>query len=120
MYVDILQNFTKDKNLTSTTDIQAINNSINNLLFIRQGERVGLPKFGFSIESLLFEEISDFMADNIEDTVFNILKFNETRIDNLVVSAIPKYDENAYYIKIVYSIKPENVLGEYITTLKRI
>lgn len=120
MYVDILQNFNKDKNMLSTNDVQSINNSINNLLFIKRGERVGLPNLGIGLDTFLFEEISPFLASVIEDIIFDVVRFYETRIDELKITCTPDADNNRYNIRIEYTIAPENISGEYITTLKRI
>ena len=120
MYVDILQNFTKDKNMVNTTDVQAINNSINNLLFIKQGERVGIPQFGVGLERYLFEDVSDFLASIIEELIFDVLRFYETRIDQLSVKCTPDPDNNLYTIKISYTVLPGNITGDYMTVIKRI
>jgi len=60
--------------LSYTTEEQAISN-LKNLLLTRKGERPFQPLFGSDIYSLLFEQISENINNELEDSLRNDIKF---------------------------------------------
>lgn len=60
--------------LSYTTEEQAISN-LKNLLLTRKGERPFQPLFGSDIYSLLFEQISENVNTELEDSLREDIKF---------------------------------------------
>ena len=75
------------KDLHKDKDIEAVKNSILNVLTTKKMERRMLPEFGASLEKLLFEPIDDVTAKRIGEAMIQELKFWEPRINvnNLLV-----------------------------------
>jgi uncharacterized protein len=60
--------------LSYTTEEQAISN-LKNLLLTRKGERPFQPLFGSDIYSLLFEQLSENINSELEDSLRDDIKF---------------------------------------------
>ena len=94
--------FTKqsDGDVQRDTDVQAILNSLSNILLTIQGERRMLPTFASNITYLLFEPI----AENIIDAI----KVWEDRIDVTGFDIEPLYDQNSYRCRINFTVVGSN------------
>jgi len=60
--------------LSYTTEEQAISN-LKNLILTRKGERPFQPLFGSDVYSLLFEQISETLSSDLEDSLRTDIKF---------------------------------------------
>lgn len=60
--------------LSYTTEEQAISN-LKNLLLTRKGERPFQPTFGTDIYSLLFEQISEQLSSDLEESLRNDIQY---------------------------------------------
>ena len=60
--------------LSYTTEEQAISN-LKNLILTRKGERPFQPQFGSDVYSLLFEQISETLSSDLEDSLSADIKF---------------------------------------------
>lgn len=98
-----------EKKITGTlvTDIQAIYQSIYNILNTIPGERLFLPEFGANLEGLLFELINDLTAFSILNEITNAINRWEPRvsIDYSQSSVIPVPAEFKYDAVIAFRIK---------------
>lgn len=120
MYSDLNQTFTKDKNLLTSDSYQAINNSINNILFTARGERVGDPEFGSNLIEFLFEPVDYYVSYLIADRILDNIEFYEPRIfiDEILIS--PEPDNNTYNVNIKYTIIKTNTEYTYVNVLRRL
>lgn len=91
--------------LTKSVDVDAVRNSVKNILLTRKMERRMVPLFGASIEKLLFEPIDDLTAKKLGGAIIDELAYWEPRV---VVTGINitgdeelmRYDVNVeYYIQ---------------------
>lgn len=108
IYSDIDGRYLKNKqtsDLTKSIDVDAVRNSVKNILLTRKMERRMVPLFGASIEKLLFEPIDDLTAKKLGGAIIDELAYWEPRV---VVTGINitgdeelmRYDVNVeYYIQ---------------------
>jgi phage baseplate assembly protein W len=81
-------------------EIEAIKNSINNIIKTRRGEKPFNPKFGCDLQSYLFEPIDGITKASIRDEINYSIVVHEPRVSvqEITVEGFP--DRNAYEITI--------------------
>jgi phage baseplate assembly protein W len=85
-----------------SSDIDAIKNSVKNIVLTEIGSRPFNPEFGTQVKSLLFENIDAITQRQITIEIENgILKF-EPRISNFNVKTTANGDNNSYDIRITF------------------
>jgi phage baseplate assembly protein W len=106
-YSDYDGNFTKqaDGDVQRDEDVDAIFNSISNIVLTTQGERRMLPTFASKIKSLLFEPIDEVSARTIAESLLDAIRIWENRIDITGFDIEPRYDENLYRCRLKYTIE---------------
>jgi phage baseplate assembly protein W len=106
-YSDYDGNFTKqaDGDIQRDEDVDAIFNSISNIVLTTQGERRMLPTFASKIKSLLFEPIDEVSARTIAESLLDAIRIWENRIDITGFDIEPRYDENLYRCRLKYTIE---------------
>jgi phage baseplate assembly protein W len=105
LYSDLNENTPTAKPLVE--DIEAITQSIRDILDIAKGEVLFLPELGASSEDYLFEDISEVGALLMTQNLINEINIWDDRIilDQQNTYIVPDYDNNAYNANIVYQIK---------------
>lgn len=83
---------------------QAVSRSLRNLISTNRGERLFQPEIGGDIYKMLFEPMSDGVAELLSSTVQRTISDYEPRAKVLNVLAIPDYDNNAYTVIIEYML----------------
>jgi len=103
------------KDIQSSTDVQAIFNSIHNIFNFIKGERILQPEFGNNLRQYLHQPITDLTARLINRELTDVFVKWEPRItiDDIII--IPFPDQNTYEIQLYYSIPSLNV-GNLTTT----
>lgn len=112
IYSDLHPNFVRDlqtKDLKKSVNINAVRNSIRNILQTRKMERRMMPEFGASLEKLLFEPIDEVTGRRIGQEMLSQLTLWEPRIivTSILVTSDP--DLMRYDIVLEYKIKSINV-----------
>ena len=92
------------KNLEIVKDGKAVEASIDNILGTDKGERVMLRRFGGALQGMLFEPMSDDMAQRIEMEIKNVINTWDNRPEILSLVVIPDYDNSVYAIDIIFRI----------------
>lgn len=113
-YSDLDLELTKqtDGDVTKDTDIDAIINSLNNIVATMQGSRRMLPEFAQDIWNLLFEPLDSDTARMIGERMLEAIQVWEDRVDVKLIDMTPDYDGNQYRIQVNFTIKPiEEVLS---------
>ena len=82
----------------------AIARSVKNLVFTQKGEKFFDPDFGSEASALLFENIDEVTAIQIQDDVDYMIRMHEPRVKLINVEAIPNYDNNQFDLVVVYQI----------------
>lgn len=108
VYSDIHSEYNKDtntKDLQKVTNLDAIKNSLRNILRTRKLERRMIPTFGASLEQVLFEPIDETTAKMIGSILYDELLMWEPRIKLINIEIIARPDDLQYKINIEYEIK---------------
>lgn len=107
IYTDLHSSFIHPitNNVIVSTDLDAIANSIKNIVLTPRGSRPFFPEFGTSIPYLLFEPGGWPIAYQIESEIIETLERFEPRINNLNIEVTfnPDVRPYTYEIKISYS-----------------
>jgi len=87
-------------------NVQAVEQAIMTLISTEPGNRLFRPEIGGSLEDLLFEDINDDTAYTLRHRLFYGIEAWDNRIiiDNALSSVEPDYDNNRYYVHLVFSI----------------
>jgi hypothetical protein len=121
-FSDFVTGFTKTpfgNQLGRVTNEQSVTQSLRNLLLTNLGERPFQPYIGSEINRSLFELRDDFYLDTLKNSIENVIKNSEPRIDVGDISITP-VDEHGILIKIIYNLinNPTPLLFELM--LKRV
>lgn len=105
-YSDYDGSFTRasDGDVQRDTDVQAILNSLSNIILTFQGERRMLPTFAANISYLLFEPIDEVTARLIAENLIDSIRVWEDRINITGFDIEPLYDQNAYRCRLKFTI----------------
>lgn len=89
-----------------SVNVEAVFKSIYNILNTRKGERLFLPTFGCDIEDILFEPMDSGTALLLYQRIIEAIERWETRvtIDYGRSTVTPDYDNNAYDVRMVFTI----------------
>ena len=122
-YSDLDLDFTKHavtKDVAKMYDTEAIKRSVRHLVYTMHYERPFHPEIGCMVHSLLFENATPLTAVAVQRTIEDTLNNLEPRIRLLDVIVLPKEDENAYNITIVFNIVTQNDPVELTLMLKEV
>lgn len=106
VYSDFDENLSRqnDGDVKRNDDVDAIFNSVTNILLTVQGERRMLPTFASNIKHLLFEPVDEITARLIAENLLDAVKVWENRIDITGFDIEPRYDENMYKCRLKFTI----------------
>ena len=82
-------------------ELDALKNSIKNILYTRPGERPFSPRFGCNLVDYLFEPMDNFTINSIKETIKYAINQYEPRLDLRSVTIVPNTDRNHYEVTIV-------------------
>ena len=82
----------------------AIARSVKKIVFTVPGEKFFNENFGSKISAILFENVNDITAAEIEDQITISIENYEPRVKLLSVVAIPDFDNNQFDTIINYQI----------------
>ena len=99
---------TVNKDLRLATDIEAINNSIRNILNTPKGSVPGNPTFGSDLEGVLFEVIDDITFSLIQNIIIDELEKWEERITIKEVNLNSIIDDGQISVNIIYIVNYNN------------
>ena len=106
--------------LGKVTDVQAVNQSLKNLIFTNLGERLFQPYVGCSITNSLFEMNDQILAGNIDFLIRNTITNNEPRVSIRGVYIRPNSDDHTFSITIIYNLINNSDPITLNFTLKRV
>ena len=112
--IDIELTKAQDGDIVYDEDIDAVTNSIANIVKTMQGSRVMLPSFAFNGNELLFEPLSEDVAKELASIVWEAIEFWDSRvlIENIHVNV--NHENSQYEMQITFSVQnitrePENI-----------
>lgn len=120
-FVDFNTDFLTDANITTSTSSEAINNSIQNILFTTKGEKVGDPEFGSNIKFLLFEPMDEITIQLLKSNIYDCITKYEPRVKVNYINIVSYEESNFYKLQIIYTIiKTPDIAESYVSVLKRL
>lgn len=106
-FKDLDLNFTihpVKKDINKHVGVNAIINSIKNLVLYNNYERPFYPEFGSNLRKLLFENVDDFTSSLIEREISEMIQLYEPRcqVNKIIARASP--DENGFYVELDFFV----------------
>jgi len=86
------------------TDIEAVKNSIKNIVLTPRGTRPFFPEFGTRVSRLLFELASPITASQIKDEIIDGVQKFEKRVSTFQVKVDDDHERNAYRITTTFQM----------------
>lgn len=86
------------------TDIEAVKNSIKNIVLTPRGTRPFFPEFGTRVSRLLFELASPITASQIKDEIIDGVQKFEKRVSTFQVRVDDDHERNAYRITTTFQM----------------
>lgn len=102
------------------SDVNAINQSVKNLINTNYYERPFDPAFGCNIRGLLFEIADPITIEDLKGAILETLQNHEPRIQVITLFIEDLTDINAYHINLSYNIIAKNITTDFSTVLKRL
>lgn len=121
IWADMDPELTKDTSgdVKRDTDVNAILNSLENIIGTEQGSRRMLQKFGGNIRGLLFEPMDDMTSRMIGQKVVDSINYWEDRININGLDIEPIYKMNVYRCRLRFTIKGSDTIQEIDFVLSR-
>lgn len=106
--------------LGKTTNVNAVRQSIKNLILTNYSERFFQPNIGSDVYRSLFEPLDVLSAQNITESITNTIKYNEPRAKLINVTVYPGNDDQSIAVNIVFSLINTNTPTTLELVLKRV
>lgn len=117
--IDINLERQNDGDILRDTEIEAVKNSIINIINTRQGSRRMLPEFAVNIHSLLFEPMDDTTARMIGNSLFGAIETWDDRIIVENVNVHQNYPRNQYEVTVDFRIRTSQITETVSLILKQ-
>jgi phage baseplate assembly protein W len=85
-------------------DLDAVKQSLKNLLLTNTYDRPFQPNIGSNIRELLFENASVLVELELEDKIKKTIALYEPRIRNPIITVTDESDKNAYRVSIGFEV----------------
>ena len=108
-----------DGDVVIKTDVQAIINSLNNIINTRPGSRRMLPTFASTAWWLLFEPIDDETAVRLAESILEAIEIWEDRIDVTGFDIEARPDENMYRCRLSFTVVGSDEIEQIDFVLSR-
>ena len=107
VYADVEMSLEKqsDGDITRDIDVEAIKNSLMNIISTVPGERRMLPEFAFGAHRLLFEPMDKDTASKLGYSIIEAIQTWDDRINIEEVKVNADYDNGKYDVVVDFSLK---------------
>jgi phage baseplate assembly protein W len=85
-------------------DLDAVKQSLKNLLLTNTYDRPFQPNIGSNIRELLFENASVLVKLELEDKIKKTIALYEPRVRNPIINVTDESDKNAYRVSISFEV----------------
>ena len=116
LYKDIALSFERNaatKDVIVKKDVDAVKQSVRNLILTNHYERPFQPEIGSGISNLLFEPLDPITANLLTRVIGEVIVNFEPRAQLISVDAQPDYNGNSYEVTINFRVI--NVPGELVS-----
>ena len=90
--------------LIAIKNVNAIARSVRNIILTTPGEKFFDPDFGSNVSKLLFENVDDITASQIQEEIEFSINNYEPRVKLLSVEINPDFDNNLFDTIITYEV----------------
>lgn len=101
------------KDITKKTDIEAVKQSVKNLVLTNHYERPFHPEIGSNVTDILFEQMTPLTANLLTKQISEVITNFEPRARLVSVNANPRLDRNEYEVTINFYVV--NIPGELVS-----
>jgi len=108
------------KDLNAKLDVNAVKQSIKNLVLTQPGERPFHPEIGSQIHALLFENMYPGIEQSIKARILDVLNTYEPRCQVNDILCFADYDRGDYDVTIFFHVVGINEPQELEVALKRL
>ena len=108
------------KDLALKNDVDAVKQSIKNLVLTNKGERLFQPGIGCDIRRSLFENFSAQTVAVAKQAIVETITNYEPRCNLIRVAASSDEDNNALFITVIFSVINSGAVEELNLVLERI
>lgn len=102
--LDLTFGQTATKDVAKRLDVNAVKQSLKNLLFIRRGEKPFRPEIGSDLYKILFEPMDFLTVDLMKDVIKDLIKKYEPRVNLQNIEINPQYDTNSYDVILYFYV----------------
>lgn len=106
-YSDLDLNFVAHpvkKDVNKNTGVQAVINSVKNLLLTGHYEKPFHPEIGSNIRKMLFEPLDAIVATNLQREIEETLSNYEPRVRVRKIIVSPNYDKNGFNVYLEFNV----------------
>lgn len=107
IYSDFYKDFTQNPvslDLARKTNVEAVKESIKNLILTDQGERLFQPTLGTKVRALLFDNLTPDLIISIRELVKDTITNYEPRAELIDVDVTAAIDSNDVKITIIFTV----------------
>ena len=109
------------KDVPIKRDVEAVKQSVRNILLTRRGEKFFDPDFGGSLTEFLFENFDPIVEAEMNQRIVNTLRNYEPRVKVLSVDITDLSHRNALNLKLeVQILSPENITTDIEFIIERL
>ena len=123
IYKDLALSFEKNQSTGDVIikrDIEAVKQSVKNLILTNHYERPFHPEIGSSVTAMLFEPMNPITAHTLQRTIAECIENFEPRARLVSINAYANQDRNAYEVTIsFYVVNAPSELVTLSTMLER-
>ena len=101
------------KDITKKTDVEAVKQSVKNLVLTSHYERPFHPEIGSNVTDILFEPMTPLTAGLLTKQISEVINNFEPRARLVSVNANPRLDRNEYEVTINFYVV--NIPGELVS-----
>ena len=102
------------------TDTDAVINAVKNLIFSNFHERPFRPNLGSNLSNILFEPADIITIIRLKQSILEVLRKNEPRIDSIAAEVIDDSDNNRYHVNLTFRVISRNVEVDITLFLSRL
>jgi len=123
IYTDIPISFKEHpvkKDILPLRDLDAVKQSIRNLILTNQGERPFQRSIGGNVTRYLFEPVTPFTVFSLQEEILKTVARHEPRVRNTQVKVSADIDRNLFNVTISFLVQFTNQREEVSFALERL
>jgi len=108
------------RDIMPLTDTDAVINAVKNLIFTNFHERPFRPNLGSNLSNILFEPADIITIIRLKQSILEVLRKNEPRIDSIITEVIDDSNNNRYHVNLTFRVISRNLEVDITLFLSRL